>query len=312
MRRIIIDTDPGQDDAIALLLALASSEFDVLGITTVAGNVGLAQTEANARRICELAGRTDLPVFMGCPGPLLRAVIDAAQVHGETGLDGCGLPEPTMPSQPSHAVQWLIQTLSQAPPRSVTLCLLGPMTNLASALIQAPEVRGAIEEVVAMGGAIHRGGNVTPVAEFNIYADPHAADIVLRSGLALTLMPLDVTHQVLVTPSILARFAALPPPIGKACHGMLGFYFRPNEARYGEFGSPLHDPCVIAYLIAPHLFSGKKIPVAIETNSPLTLGMTVGDWWNSTSHPANAMVMNKVDAPALFELILSRLATYGG
>ena len=311
MRRIIIDADPGQDDAIALLLALASSEFEVLGITTVAGNVSLIHTEANARRICELAGRTDLPVFMGCPRPLFRTMVDAAHVHGKTGLDGCGLPKPTMPSQKSHAVQWLIQTLSQAPPKSVTLCLLGPMTNLASALIQAPQVHDAIEEVVAMGGAIHRGGNVTPVAEFNIYADPHAVDIVLRSGLALTLMPLDVTHQALITPSILARFAALPPPIGEACRGMLDFYFRPNEARYGEFGNPLHDPCVIAYLIAPHLFSGKKISVAIETHSPLTLGMTVGDWWNSTSLPANTMVMNRIDTAAFFELIFSRLGNYG-
>lgn len=312
MRRIIIDTDPGQDDAIAILLALASPELEVLGITTAAGNVGLANTAANARRICELAGRTDIPVFAGCPRPLIGEVVDAVHVHGKTGLDGCGLPPPSMPLQPQHAVQWLVQTLVDAPAKSITLCTLGPLTNIASALIQTPEIANAIDEIVMMGGAIHRGGNITPTAEFNIYADPHAADVVFRSNISLTVMPLDVTHQALVTASRLSKFKALPSPLGDACHGMLEFYFRPNAERYTEVGSPLHDPCVIAFLLEPQLFAGKKISVLIETASPLTIGMTVGDWWGATDRTANAQVMNQLDDDGFFTLILSRLARLYG
>ncbi|MCH9674272.1 MAG: nucleoside hydrolase [Gammaproteobacteria bacterium] len=309
MRRIIIDTDPGQDDAIAILLALGSPELEVLGLTAVAGNVGLANTEANTRRVCELAGRQDMLVFAGCARPLMGEVVDASQVHGKTGLDGCGLPAPTMPLQAQHAVEWLIHTLREAPPRSITLCTLGPFTNIATALVQDPSIAAAIEEIVAMGGAIHRGGNITPTAEFNVYADPHAADIVFKSGVPITLMPLDVTHKALVTEERLRRFHELPAPLGEACHGMLSFYFRPNEARFGEAGSPLHDPCVIAYLIAPEIFSGKTISVAIETNSPLTMGMTVGDWWGASERAHNATVMNDIDAGTFFDMILNRLST---
>ncbi|MEM7253496.1 MAG: nucleoside hydrolase [Pseudomonadota bacterium] len=307
-RQIIIDTDPGQDDAIAILLALASSELEVLGITAVAGNVALAIVEANARRICELAKRTDMPVFAGCPRPLFVNSVDAAHVHGETGLDGCGLPAPTMALRSEHAVTWLVETLAAAPSKSITLCTLGPLTNIATALNQAPEIAGAVAELVAMGGAVHRGGNITPTAEFNIYADPHAADIVFRSRIPITLMPLDVTHQALVTAERLARFGALPNPVGPAAQGMLSYYFRPNEARYGEAGSPLHDPCVIAYLLAPDLFQGAHVHVAVETQSPLTLGMTVCDWWGSTDRTPNAMVMNHIDSDRFFDLVIERLA----
>ncbi|HEY9548450.1 MAG TPA: nucleoside hydrolase, partial [Kiloniellaceae bacterium] len=198
-RPIIIDTDPGQDDAIAILLALASPELTVLGITAVAGNVPLALTEKNARKVCELAGRPEVKVFAGCARPLVRPPVTAEQVHGKTGLDGPDLPEPAMPLQPQHAVDWLVDTLRAAPAGSITLCALGPLTNLAAAIVKAPDIVARIGEIVLMGGGFFEGGNTTPAAEFNIYVDPHAAQVVFASGAKLTMHPLDVTHKALMT-----------------------------------------------------------------------------------------------------------------
>ena len=304
-RPIIIDTDPGQDDAIAILLALASPELEVLGLTTVAGNVPLERTTENTLKLIELAGRPDVPVYAGCPRPLLRAPVSAEHVHGETGLNGADLNKPTTPLQSEHAVTWLIETLSKAK-EPITLCPLGPLTNIASALIQAPAIARNISAIVAMAGAVRTHGNVTPAAEFNVFADPHAADVVFRAGCPITLMPLDVTHRALITETRLAEFASLPAPVGPACHGMLSFYFRPNETRFGTPGSPLHDPCVIAYLLEPEIFEGKHVNVQVETVSALTLGMTLADWWGS-SEP-NAHVMQTLDDDRFFALILERLA----
>ena len=306
-RKIVIDTDPGQDDAIAILLALASPELEVLGITAVAGNVSLHHTAANALRICELAGRPDIPVRAGCPRPLLREPVSAAHVHGETGLDGAGLPAPVTALAPGHAVEWIVGTL-RAATEPLTLCPLGPLTNLAAAIVQAPDIVGAIAEVVAMGGATRTHGNVTPSAEFNVYADPHAADVVLRAGCPVSLMPLELTHQALTTPARLERFRELPAPIGPACHGMLSYYYRPNSARFALGGSPLHDPCVIAYLVAPDLFEGERVHVAVETTSPLTLGATVSDRYRVTGKAANCTVMHGLDAERFFDLLFERLA----
>ncbi|MGK0168857.1 MAG: purine nucleosidase [Gammaproteobacteria bacterium] len=305
---IIIDTDPGQDDAIAILLALASPELSVLGLTTVAGNVPLTLTTANALRLCELAQRPDIPVFAGCERPLVRTPVTAENVHGHTGLDGAGLPPPTISAQPQHAVDWLIDTL-KATTVPITLCPLGPLTNIATAFKRAPAIRDNVKQIIAMAGAVRTHGNISPAAEFNVFADPHAADIVMRSGCSLTIMPLDVTHQALVTAERLAQFQALPEPMGSACHGMLSFYYRPNEPRFGTAGSPLHDPCVIAYLINPQLFSGKHVNVQVETTSELSLGMTVGDWWGSSGRAANCTVMQDIDVNGVFALILERIGS---
>ncbi|MEM7614420.1 MAG: nucleoside hydrolase, partial [Pseudomonadota bacterium] len=245
-RKIIIDTDPGQDDAIAILLALASPELEVLGITAVAGNVPLALTETNARKICELAGRTDIPVYAGAIRPLVRDLVTAEYVHGKSGLDGPDLPHPTMPLQSQHAVDFLIETLRAAEPQSITLCALGPLTNLALAFNLAPEIVPKVAEIVAMGGGLFEGGNTTPAAEFNIYVDPHAADVVFRCGRPITLLPLDLTHSCLTTRTRVEAFRAMGTRTGIAAAALLDFFERFDEEKYGTDGGPLHDPNVIA------------------------------------------------------------------
>ncbi|MBC6406659.1 MAG: nucleoside hydrolase [Rhodobacteraceae bacterium] len=308
-RKIIIDTDPGQDDAVAILLALASPEdIDVLGITAVAGNVPLPLTQKNARMVCELAGKPQVPVFAGCEYPLRRPLHTAEHVHGKTGLDGPTLPDPVMPLQPRHAVDFIIETLRTQPAKTVTLCALGPLTNLATAFQKAPDVVANIQEIVLMGGAYFEVGNITPTAEFNIYVDPHAAAIVFAAGVPLTVMPLDVTHKALVSKARNARFRALGTPVGRAVAAMTDFYERFDIEKYGSDGAPLHDPCVIAYLIDPDLFAGRHVNVEIETQSDLTLGMTVADWWRVSTRAANATFMGDVDAEAFFALLTTRLA----
>lgn len=308
-RKIIIDTDPGQDDAVAILLALASPDaLDVLGITCVAGNVPLALTARNARIVCELAGRADMKVFAGCDRPLQRELVTAEHVHGSTGLDGPDLPPPCMALQPDHAVDFLIETLRTEPPGSVTICPLGPLTNIATAFEKAPDIAARTGGIVLMGGAYFEVGNITPTAEFNIYVDPQAADIVFRSGADITVIPLDVTHKALVTPARNAAFRALSTEVGIAVAKMTEFFERFDREKYGSIGAPLHDPCVIAYLLAPELFSGRDVNVEIETRSELTMGMTVADWWRVTDRPANARFIGDVDDDALFSLLTERLA----
>ncbi|WP_425070524.1 nucleoside hydrolase [Sagittula sp. S175] len=307
-RKIIIDTDPGQDDAVAILLALASpEEIDLLGITTVAGNVPLDLTTRNARMICELAGKHETRIFAGCDRPMNRTLVTAEYVHGKTGLDGPTLPDPTMPVQDQHAVDYIIDTLRAQPERTVTLCPLGPLTNVATALEKAPDIAARIQEIVLMGGAYFEVGNVTPAAEFNIYVDPHAADIVFRSGVPITVMPLDVTHKALVTKARNDAFRALNTRVGTAVAQMTDFFERFDIAKYGSEGAPLHDPCVIGYLLAPHLFSGRHVNVCIETQSELTLGMTVADWWGVTDRAPNATFMGDIDAEHFFNLLTERL-----
>lgn len=308
-RRIIIDTDPGQDDAVAILLALASpEELDVVAITTVAGNVPLELTTRNALMMCELAGRSDLPVYAGSARPMVRELVTAEYVHGSSGIDGAGLPEPTMQPASGHAVDALIEVVMASEPGDITICPLGPLTNVAQAIVRRPEITDRIAEIVLMGGGFSEGGNTTPAAEFNIYVDPHAADVVFRSGIPITMMPLDVTHKALTSPARLEQFAAMDTVAGRAVHGMLDFFGRYDIARYGVEGGPLHDPCVIAYLLRPELFAGKQVAVTIETGSELTMGMTVVDWWGFTDLPANAMVMRDIDAAGFFELLAERIA----
>lgn len=307
-RKIIIDTDPGQDDAVAILLALASpEEVEVLGITAVAGNVPLPLTARNARIVCELAGKPDTKVFAGCDAPLSRKLVTAEHVHGKTGLDGPVLPDPTMPLQDAHAVDFIIDTLRSEAPGTVTLCPLGPLTNIATAIRKAPDIVARIQEIVLMGGAYFEVGNITPAAEFNIYVDPEAADIVFKSGVPLTVMPLDVTHKALTTRPRIEAFRALGTEPGRMVAEWTDFFERFDMEKYGSQGAPLHDPCVIAYLIRPDLFSGRHINVMIETAGDFTLGMTVADWWRVTGRAPNAMFMGDVDADGFFALLTDRI-----
>jgi len=308
-RKIIIDTDPGQDDAVAILLALGSpDEIDVLGIVAVAGNVPLPLTEKNARIICELAGRAGTPVFAGCDAPMSRKLVTAEHVHGKTGLDGPQLPEPSMPLQAKHGVDYIIDTLRAEPVGTVTLVPIGPLTNIAVAFDRAPDIIERVQEIVLMGGAYFEVGNITPAAEFNIYVDPEAADIVFRSGAKVTVMPLDVTHKALTSAKWIDDIKALDTDVGHMVAGWTDFFERFDTKKYGSQGAPLHDPCTIAYLINPDLFQGRFINVEIETGSELTLGMTVADWWGVTDRPANAMFMGSIDDKAFFDLLTERLA----
>ncbi|MEN8658855.1 nucleoside hydrolase [Marivita sp.] len=307
-RKIIIDTDPGQDDAVAILLALASpDDLEVLGITAVAGNVPLPLTQKNARIICELAGKSDTLVFAGCDAPMARKLVTAEHVHGKTGLDGPTLPDPTMPLQDEHAVDFIIETLRAQDEGTVTLCPLGPLTNIAVALNRAPDIADRIQEIVLMGGAYFEVGNITPAAEFNIYVDPEAAKVVFACGAPITVMPLDVTHKALVTSERNAAFRDLDTPVGRAVADMTDFFERFDKEKYGSAGAPLHDPCVTAYLIQPDLFSGRHINVEIETGSDLTLGMTVADWWGVTDRAPNATFMGDINADGFFTLLTERL-----
>jgi purine nucleosidase len=293
-RQVIIDTDPGIDDALAILLALASPEIEVRALTTVAGNVRLALTTLNALKLAELGGRPELPVYAGCDEPLARTLI-TGEVHGTTGMEGADLPPPHARAQGRHAVDWLVETLSAASPGSQTLVPIGPLTNIAAALTRAPGIAKALSDVVIMGGATTKiGGNMSPHAEFNIFVDPEAAAVVFASGLPITLVPLDLSHQMVVTLARIERFAAIPGPVGKAVAGMLSFYHR------GE--SHLHDPLTIAWLLRPELFSGKRAAITVETGG-MRSGETRFDW----RHDGPCNVLLQGQAEPFFDLLVERL-----
>lgn len=303
---LIIDCDPGQDDAIALMLAMASpEELDLLGICAVAGNVPLVLTESNARRIRDVSGRPEVPVFAGCPRPMVKILETAEYVHGKSGIDGAGLADPSRPVEAAHAVDWLIETL-RAADNPITLATLGPLTNVAMAIVMAPDIVEHISELVLMGGALALG-NVTPAAEFNIYSDPHAAHIVFEAGIKLTMIGLDVTHQARATPARLEAIRAIGNPAAACVAGMLDFYGAQYLSTFGE-GAPLHDPCVIAFILRPDLFSGREMRVDIEISSPLTIGQTVCDVHARSGQTANANVLEYVNSDGFFELLGERLA----
>jgi len=308
-RKIIIDTDPGQDDAVAILLALGSpAEIEVLGIVAVAGNVGLKLNAINALKVVELSGKTDTPVYAGCERPMRRNLVTAEQVHGKTGLDGPDLPDPKIKLREQHGVDFIIETLLREPAGTVTLCALGPLTNLGMAFVKAPQIVPRIKEIVLMGGGLFEGGNITPAAEFNIYVDPEAADVVFHSGVPIIMVPLDVTHFMLTTRTRIERFRALGNKTGVATAEMLDFFERYDEAKYGWDGGPLHDPCVIAYLLKPELFKGRHVNVAIETQGELTRGMTVVDYWGVTGRVKNCNYLRSGDSDGFYELLFERLA----
>jgi purine nucleosidase len=312
-QRIIIDCDPGQDDAVALFLAMASpGEFEILGITAVAGNVPLELTQRNVRLMCDIAGREDIPVFAGCDRPMVRDLLTAEKVHGKTGIDGVEIVEPQTPLQEQHAVDFIVETLRAAEDESVTLVPTGPLTNIGTVIDRAPDVLAKIRQLVIMGGAMREGGNYSPSAEFNILVDPHAAAIVFDCGRPITSMGLDVTHQVLSTRARVERIRALGNPVAEATAGMLGFFERHDSKKYGVEGAPLHDPCTIAWLLDPQLFEGKFCNLSVETQSELTMGHTAIDLWHVTDRPHNVNWIYSVDADGFYDLLTDRLARFEG
>jgi purine nucleosidase len=309
-RRIIIDCDPGQDDAINLFLALAAtSELELVGLTTVAGNVPLPFTTRNARLICDLADRADVAIHAGCASPLRRVALTAESVHGESGLGDLDIGRPQTALASTAATAFLAETLASAPRESITLVATGPLTNLAAAFAERPDCLAGVAEVVLMGGAFREAGNYSPCAEFNVIADPEAAARVFGCGRPLTVAGLDLTHQVVVTPARRLRFEALKSPAGRAVGKMLDFFQRHAPARCAD-GFPLHDPCTIAYLLAPALFEGRHCNLEVETESTLTLGHTVVDYWGVTSRPPNVNWLYRAEVEAVFDLLLDMLKRF--
>ena len=306
---LIIDTDPGADDVVALLFALASpDELNVRALTTVAGNVQLDKTSRNARLAREWAGREEVPVYAGAPKPMMRTPIYAENIHGKEGLSGVTVHEPKKGLEQGNAIDYLIDTLKSAKPHSITIAMLGPQTNLALALIQEPGIVQGIKEVVIMGGAHFNGGNITPVAEFNLFADPHAAEVVVKSGVKLTYLPLDVTHKILTSEARLKQIAALNNNASKRVGEILNEYIKGDMEHYGIPGGPVHDASVIAYLLKPELFSGRSVNVVVDGREGPTFGQTIVDWYDTLNAPKNAFWVESGDAQGFFDLLTERLA----
>lgn len=313
MKKIIIDCDPGQDDAINLFLALpkeTNPAYEILAITAVAGNVGLEKTERNARLLCELTGRTDIPVYAGCDAPLKYTLATAEEVHGREGLEGVDIYEPAMPLESEHAVDLIVKTLLAGEDHFITLVVTGPLTNIAVVLQKEPSISQKIKEIVIMGGALREGGNITPSAEFNIYVDPHAAEIVFESGCPLVIFGLDVTHQVLSSLDVLDRIKSVGNPVALAAYSLLTHYGRFDADKYGTDGAPLHDPCTMAYILRPELFKTKACNIRVETESDLTRGHTAVDFWHGTDLPKNCLWAHSVDREGFFDLLIEQLEKY--
>ncbi|MCL4455712.1 MAG: nucleoside hydrolase [Deinococcus sp.] len=315
-QKIIFDTDPGHDDAIAIMLALASPELEMLGITTTFGNVALEKTTRNALVVRELLGKT-VPVYAGAERPLLRERISAENVHGHSGLEttsphglseGPDLQEPQGRAEAQHAALFIIQKVLEHPGK-VTLVSVGPLTNLALAMRLEPKIVPAIKQIVLMGGSLYLG-NTTPAAEFNILCDPHAAKIVFDSGAPLTMFGLNLTHQTLATPERIARFRALGTRVGEVAAALLDFFRQHYQRRYGYEGAALHDPATIAYLVQPDLFKLRPMFVEVDSTPGPGFGRTVCDYWQVTEKPANCQVALEADAEGFFELLVERIGRY--
>ncbi|EKP0246376.1 pyrimidine-specific ribonucleoside hydrolase RihA [Aeromonas veronii] len=306
---VILDCDPGHDDAIALILALASPELKVLAVTTSAGNQTPDKTLNNALRILTLLGRDDIPVAAGAPKPLARELIIADNVHGESGLDGPKLPNPAFAPQAMMGIELMARCLRESP-EPVTLVPTGPLTNIALLLAAHPELKPRIARIVLMGGAAG-AGNWTPAAEFNIYVDPEAADMVFKSGIPITMCGLDVTHEAQVMDEDIERVRAITNPVAQCVAGLLDFFMiYHRDLKWGFAGAPLHDPCTIAWLLAPELFHGVECRVDIETSGVHSVGMTVVDRYGLTGKPANALVLLGLDRPGFIDLLVTRLRAF--
>ncbi|HAU4928474.1 pyrimidine-specific ribonucleoside hydrolase RihA [Aeromonas hydrophila] len=306
---VILDCDPGHDDAIALILALASPELKVLAVTTSAGNQTPDKTLNNALRILTLLGRDDIPVAAGASKPLARELIIADNVHGESGLDGPKLPDPAFAPVAMTALELMAKCLRESP-EPVTLVPTGPLTNIALLLAAHPELKSKIARIVLMGGAAG-AGNWTPAAEFNIYVDPEAADMVFKSGLPITMCGLDVTHEAQVMDEDIERVRTITNPVAQCVAGLLDFFMiYHRDPKWGFAGAPLHDPCTIAWLLAPALFHGVECRVDIETGGTHTSGMTVVDRYGLTGKAANALVLLGLDRAGFIDLLVTRLRAF--
>jgi inosine-uridine nucleoside N-ribohydrolase len=305
---IILDCDPGHDDAIAILLAASHPSIDLLAITTVAGNQTLDKCTLNARRVCTVAGIT-VPIARGAAGPLAGELRVAAEIHGESGLDGPDWPAPAVDVVEESAVELMRRGLL-AHPEPVTLVPTGPLTNVATLLSTYPEVRPKIREIVLMGGSTARG-NVRPYAEFNIWVDPEAADQVFASGLPVTMVGLNVSHQALVTPDVVARLRALGTPVASMCVELMTFFASAYESVEGFPAPPLHDPITIARVIDPELVTTVSANVSIETAGTFTRGATVVDLGNRTGMAPNAQVATELDVDGFFDLMVAAVGSFG-
>jgi inosine-uridine nucleoside N-ribohydrolase len=308
MRRILLDCDPGHDDAIAILLAARSPALKLEAITTVGGNQTLAKTTRNALKVCSVAGIRDVPIAAGMDRPLVRDLQVAADIHGESGLDGPALPEPDLTPAPMHGVDLLIEKLL-ASDGDLTVVATGPLTNVAAAIRRAPEIVPKIQQIVLMGGAIGLG-NTTPAAEFNIYVDPEAAHIVFNCGRPLTMIGLDVTHQAQATPEVRARIRALGSSVARLVDDLLGFFGETYLKVYGFPAPPVHDPCAVAWVIDPTLIESLPMRVDVELRGEWTTGRTVCDRYHQTGRPANAEVGLNLDAPRFWDVVIEALASY--
>jgi inosine-uridine nucleoside N-ribohydrolase len=304
--KIVLDTDPGHDDAIALLLALASAELEVLGVTPVSGNQTLEKTTTNALKVLELAGRTDVPVHVGAPRPLVREQWAAAYVHGESGLDGPDLPQPTTQVASRDAVGFLARTLEEHD--DVVLVPVGPLTNIALLLAIHPGIERRIGRIVLMGGAIAEG-NVTPAAEFNIWADPEAAHRIFTSGVDVTMIGLDVTHRALLLPEHAEKLRG-SGRIGEVVAQLYDFYHGHHVRMYGWDGSPVHDALAVAHVIRDDLVTTKHRHVLVDTGPEPGRGRTYVDLWKRTGNEPNAHVGVDVDGSAFIDFLVSRLSSF--
>ncbi len=308
-RTLIIDCDPGVDDALALLLAFASPELEIAAVTTVAGNVGVELTARNARLMREIAGREDLPVHAGCARPLVREPVEADHFHGVTGLGELVVFEPAAPAEQAHAVHAIVEAVMSRPAGSVDVAVTGPMTNLAAAMVLEPRLAGRLGAVSVMGGARSEGGNITASAEYNIHADPHAADVVFKSGCRLVVFGLDATHQVRATPARMGALERIRTPRAQTALELLRFSSATERRLVGGDSPPLHDPCPVAWLLRPELFETRAARIEVETGSTLTLGHTAVEFRvGGERPPANAEWAVRADAEGVFDLLFDRLA----
>jgi len=309
-KKIILDCDPGHDDAVAIMLAVASDEIDLLGITCVGGNATLENTKLNTLKICSLLNRKDIIIYSGASKPLVYDLVTAEHVHGKSGLDNDGEEIKVDEDhfiQELNAVDYIIKTCKTSEEK-IYLCPTGPLTNIALSLKKDPSIKENIKEIVFMGGAALSLGNITPAAEFNIYVDPHAANIVLKSGIPITMMGLDVTHKVNVNKRIIQSIKSNNNKASMFFADLMEFYSKFNNELYDTDESPLHDPCVIAYLIDNKLFYGKKVHVEVEENSELTRGDTVTDWWGVKKLEPNCNVIVEANSEKFFEILKLELA----
>lgn len=310
-RRVVLDCDPGHDDAIAILLAAASPSLDLEAITTVGGNQTLDRTTLNARRVCSVGGITTVPIAAGCDRPLVRESIVAGRIHGASGLDGVDWDEPAVEADPRDGVELLIELARREDARPLTVVATGPLTNVATALRRAPDLAGRIDRISIMGGAIGLG-NWTPSAEFNIFADPEAAEVVITSGVPITLVPLEVTHLALATEPVLERIAALRTPVARMSEALLRYFTDTYREVFGFPAPAVHDPCAVAAIIEPGIVPTRRMNVAVDTVSILSAGRTVVDVYGTTGRKPNVDVAVGLEVDRFWDLVLEALATYAG